>query len=137
MSWTEPKTDWVSSDRYNYQDYTRMRNNMIELITLVKQLFSDFSEIDMAEKTSYADRLYAEEFNALEENLRLINENTFRADIGEDKLYASNDKTPNYREFNRIESAQAMLYERIMVHKANAQHLAYELGQQPISYREV
>ena len=137
MSWIEPKTDWVASDRYNYQDYTRMRNNMIELITLVKQLFSDFSEIDMAEKTSYADRLYAEEFNALEENLRLINENTFRADIGEDTLYASNDKTPNYKEFNRIESAQAMLYERILVHKANAQHLAYELGQQPISYREV
>ena len=133
----EPKVDWLPDDSFNFVDYNRIQDNMIELIELTERYFGTNDWVHMNQKTSYSDVLYAEEFNALERNLRLINESTVNADIGEEKVYASNDRTPDYKEFNRIEQAQLLLFERIMIHVKNSQHLAYELGQTPISYREV
>ena len=136
MSWITPKTDWISSDRYNYYDYNRMAENMLELLMLTERYLSGIRPIDMVLKTGYHDRLYAKEFNALVENLRLINDATFHLDIGEDKFYASNEKTPDYKEFNRIEHAQKELYERILIHIKNAPHLAFKLGVKPVGHRE-
>ena len=43
MEWIEPKTDWVSTDYFNAEDYNRIKNNIGHLKSLTDKLFSGFN----------------------------------------------------------------------------------------------
>ena len=76
--WQEPKTDWVITDSFNFEDYNRIKNNIAYLRELSRTLYIDFPYENMGDdKTGYADFPYAEEFNNLEDNLESIKDNTF------------------------------------------------------------
>lgn len=127
--WSEPKTNWVQSDRFNFSDYNRIKNNIAYLKERAIEIYLDFPFEDMgADKVSYADYPYADEFTKLESNLERIRVNTFRFDDSESKTWYENQRTPSYEDFNRIEMACLKFYKGLERVKANKGKLSLRLG---------
>lgn len=93
------------------------------------EIYLDFPFEDMgADKVSYADYPYADEFTKLESNLERIRVNTFRFDDSESKTWYENQRTPSYEDFNRIEMACLKFYKGLESVKANKGKLSLRLG---------
>ena len=43
--WVEPKTDWTKNDRFNLEDYNRIKNNLVFLNERASRLVKPFSHI--------------------------------------------------------------------------------------------
>ena len=109
--WTEPKTDWVAEDYFNLSDYNRIKNNISYLKEMALQLYAEFPFTDMGDdKTSHAQYPYADEFNALENNLESLRQNTFVFDDSDPKQWYENVRGPSYEDFNRLERACFLFY---------------------------
>ena len=64
--WIEPKTNWVSTDYFNYSDYNRIKNNIAHLRDLSLSLYVNYQYKDMGvDKSGYSEFPYADEFNAI------------------------------------------------------------------------
>lgn len=127
--WTEPKTDWESTDYFNLTDYNRIKNNIAYLRELALEVFVDFPFEDMGDdKSSYSEYPYADEFNAMENNLESMRENTFLFDDSEPKQWYENQRTPNYEDFNRLERACLLFYNGFNGIKENKRRLPFRLG---------
>lgn len=127
--WTEPKTDWVSTDYVNYSDYNRIKNNIEYLRDLSLELFPDFPFEDMGDdKNSYAQYPYADEFTALEDNLESLRQNTFLFDDANAKEWYDNMPTPTYEDFNRLERACLLFYNGFNNVSKNKERLSFRLG---------
>lgn len=113
MAWITPKTNWLPTDYFNASDYNRIVGNILHLKSLVDEIFPDFDIGEMETTKTYASMFYANEMNAIEDNLELINLYTYELGIGDKQTYRSNNATPLFSEFNRIESATLRLYNRI------------------------
>lgn len=128
--WISPKTDWESSDYFNIEDYNRIISNMDFLHALAIKLFENFDITSMGEEKTYMSMIYAREMNVIERNLDTINQNTYGLGIGQSTLYQTNQGTPLWSEFNRIESASLLLYNTMMAHERALPRLAFVLGAQ-------
>lgn len=127
--WTTPKTDWSSTDYFNLTDYNRIKNNIDYLREKALDLYIDFPFEDMGvDKTSYAQYPYADEFNALEDNLESLRQNTFLFDDSAPKQWHENQRTPNYEDFNRLERACLLFYQGFNSIKENKARLSFRLG---------
>lgn len=127
--WIEPKTDWVSTDFFNLSDYNRIKNNIAYLRDLALTVYTDFSWQEMGvDKTSYAQYPYADEFNALEDNLESLRQNTFLFDDSDPKQWYENQRTPNYEDFNRIERACLLFYNGFNSIAEHKRRLSFRLG---------
>lgn len=127
--WTEPKTDWVSTDFFNLSDYNRIKNNIAYLRDLALTVYTDFSWQDMGvDKTSYAQYPYADEFNALEDNLESLRQNTFLFDDSDPKQWYENQRTPSHEDFNRLERACLLFKEGFESQKSMKRRLSFRLG---------
>ena len=130
MGWITPKTDWVSTDYFNIEDYNRIIGNIIYLKDFAEELFKALDTLDMGEEKTYVSMIYAREMNAIESNLATINNNTYKFDIGKTQTFQANKSTPLWSEFNRIESACLLLYNTMIAHKNALPRLAFTLGGQ-------
>lgn len=127
--WTEPKTDWVAGDYFNISDYNRIKNNIAYLRELALTVYTNFPFEDMGvDKTSYSQYPYADEFNALENNLESLRQNTFLFDDSEQKEWYENQRTPNYEDFNRLERACLLFKEGLESQKSMKRRLSFRLG---------
>lgn len=132
--WQEPKTDWTADDYVNISDYNRIKNNIAYLRELALKVYVDFPWTDMGvDKTSYAQYPYADEFNALENNLESLRQNTFLFDDSEPKQWYENQRTPNYEDFNRIEKACLSFYDGFTKQKEMKRKIPFRLG----NFREI
>lgn len=127
--WIEPKTDWVESDIIRYTDYNRIKNNIAYLRELSLTVYLDFPFTDMGnDKSSYEQYPYSDEFNALEDNLESLRQNTFLFDDSDPKQWYENQRTPNYEDFNRLERACLLFYQGFNNQKGNKHRLSFRLG---------
>lgn len=126
MAWEEPKTDWIASDYYNITDFSRMVGNIEVLAELVDKLHHPLSITAISTAKDYSSFIYASEFNSIENNLEKVNDYNFN--IGKTQSYMVNGKTPNYTEFNRIESASLKIHEYLLAERDNCQRLEFTLG---------
>lgn len=127
--WIEPKTDWVSTDKINYSDYNRIKNNIAYLRELALTVYTDFSWQDMGvDKTSNVQYPYADEFNALEDNLESLRQNTFLFDDSDPKQWYQNQRGPSYEDFNRLERACLLFKEGFESQKSMKRRLPFRLG---------
>lgn len=79
--WQEPKTDWTVNDYFNYTDYNRIKNNIAYLREQALKLYINFPFTEMGvDKEGYSDFPYAEEFNAMEDNLESLKNNCGKVD---------------------------------------------------------
>lgn len=114
MIWTKPKTDWKPTDRFNKEDFNRIKNNMIFLHDVGSEMYGEFDIEDMGEDiTSYADYWNVSHFNAIENNLDIINKNTVQEDFGLKQTFYPNGLFIRFSELNRIEQAQARIYQLV------------------------
>lgn len=122
MAWITPKTDWYgtvdangvySGDRFNAEDFNRIKNNLQSLRDLAVKIYDEFDIGSVGEDKTVADYFYADEINQLEENLNIINANTMNLYYGTTPIYMDNGNTMDFTELNRLESATLDLYEKI------------------------
>ena len=76
--WITPKTNWEPSDKFNFTDYNRIRNNLIYLKERANRLIRPFEIEDMGEDITYYLAYWdVQFFNAIEKNLDIISENAY------------------------------------------------------------
>lgn len=136
-SWSTPKTDWYGytdadgiyhGDRFNSEDFNRIKNNLAYLREISVTMYKEFSINDLGDDRSKDQYFYADEINQLEENVKIIAENTFDPDVGEAPLYTANGKIFDYDELNRIEGLILELYNQLLNQYRGRQMLTFMFG---------
>ena len=122
MAWTTPKTDWYgavdangvySGDRFNAEDFNRIKNNLQCLRDLAVKIYEEFDIDSVCDDKTVTDYFYADEINQLEENLNTINSHTMNLSYGATPVYMDNGNIMDFTELNRLEGATLDLYEKI------------------------
>lgn len=140
-SWITPKTDWYGStdaggiyigDRFNAEDYNRIKNNIQYLRDLAITMYPDFDIEDMGSDKGYTDYLYADEINRIERNLDTVAESTIKTVYGQQQIFMDNGTFIDYVELNRIESASLDIYNKLL-----AQHDGRRMSTFMLGVREV
>lgn len=131
MAWETPKTNWQGyvdnngnyiGDRFNAGDFNRIKNNLEYLRELAIELYDSFSIVSLGADKTPADYFYADEINALEENLNTINKNTLNMSYGTSPVYNDNGNTMDFIELNRLEGAILDLYDKL-TNKSNGRRM--------------
>ena len=128
MSWKTPKTDWKHTDNVNIEDYNRWIGNIAYLKELSLEVYKAYTLVSMGEEKGYADYVYADEINAIEANLAAICANTYPFPVGSQQTYYPNQPTPDYTEFNRLESACLLIYNNLIGQINGRKRLIFTLG---------
>lgn len=132
--WHTPKTNWKATDRFNYVDYNRIKNNLTYLYELAQEVYKQFSIVDMgADIEDYTGWFTAAAFNAFESNLETINKNIFTQNYGVSQRFFDNGQFIKWDELNRIESATLQMNDLLERQKATLRKLPFRLG----AFREV
>lgn len=136
MSWIEPKTDWqirrdvtglIIGDRFNIEDYNRIKNNMEYLYEIASEVIYGMESISFGDDKTETDYYYAEEFNAFENAIENMQE-IVNVSYGEKVLFTDNGRFIGYAELNRIESAQLDLKNRLESIYYGRHKFKYHLG---------
>lgn len=124
-----PKTDWLSSDRFNIEDYNRIRNNILYIHGIANQVYPSFELESMGEsKNSYDGYWTADEFNAIERNVSTINDHILSKDYGISQRFFPNGAFIKWDELNRIESAISSMHAILARQKGSIPQLQFRLG---------
>lgn len=130
MAWTEPKTNWTKDDFFNIEDYRRITNNIMYLKDFLDSLFYGLSDLQLMSEKNISEPIYAREINDIENNIELLNIETYKLEIGETKEYFPNQRTMDFNELNRIEKAMFDIYTKMKKHKELLTRLSFRLGNQ-------
>lgn len=127
--WHPPKTDWKPTDRFNIEDYNRIKNNLVYLHELAESMWKPFEVEDMgADIDSYEAYWNVDVFNMFESNLEVINNNIFTQDYGYSQMFFENGPFIKWDELNRIESAILSMDEILKRQKFGLRKLSFRLG---------
>ncbi len=133
-SWIEPKVNWLPTDRFNIQDFNRIRNNMIALWELLEWEFGLFEINSMGNEISeYTGRWDIEHFNAFEKNLEIFRNYLPIDDFGVTQSFYYNGMFIKYDELNRIENLLLRFKQYAASREAGIRKLPFRLG----AFREV
>ena len=122
MAWTTSKTDLYgavdangvySGDRFNAEDFNRIKNNLQCLRDLAIKIYKEFDIASVGDDKTVTDYFYADEINQLEENLNTINTHTMNLSYGATPVYMDNGNIMDFTELNRLEGATLDLYDKI------------------------
>ena len=126
--WKTPKTDWVSEDYFNVEDYNRIKGNLEYLHEKAETLYQVFQIAEMGDEKDYADNFYADEFNSFEQNLETINQNIFTQDFGNQQVFYDNGPFIAPEELTRVESAILSMCNLLEGQAAALSRLSFRLG---------
>lgn len=141
ISWVTPKTDWYGNtdesgiyhgDRFNSEDFNRIKNNLQYLRDLAVKLYPDFDIVDMGSDKGYTDFPYADEINRMEDNLDKIVTSTFKGSYGTKQIFMDNGAFIDYAELNRIESATLDIYNKLSTQHEGRRMLTFMLGSREV-----
>lgn len=109
-----PKTNWVSEDYININDYNRILNNLLyisaEMLSKYYIIPESFYDI-INEEVTYNDYPTADKWNMIENKLEELNNITGGIlNIGDKKTFYPGGSYIDYNELNRIEKATLMFY---------------------------
>lgn len=133
-AWIEPKIDWKSSDRFNIEDFNRIRNNIIYLHSRAVKLFTAF---DLESMGSALTNRYAywevQYFNAFEKNIEMLSKSILKKETGKQKTFYENGIFIDWQELNRIENFCLSMKIIIDAQAEMIRNLPFRLG----AYKEV
>lgn len=130
VTWIEPKTDWSATDRFNIEDYNRIKNNLEYLHEKAVELYLYFGIYSMNDiEDGYKAYWNADDFNAFERNLDLINQNIYTQDFGASQTFYPNGIFIGADELNRIESATISAKGILDNQKAGLKRIPFRFGQ--------
>ena len=128
MIWITPKTDWVAEDRFNIQDFNRIRNNLIVVIGYLGSRYCIIEITDMGEEiTDFSGYWNVDYFNAIEDNVQKIS-NYVTIDTGYKQTFYSNGAFIKYTELNRIERILNQFSNEVLGYLAGLSRLPMTLG---------
>ena len=136
MAWITPKTDWhgevtdgiYTGDRFNANDYNRIKNNIAYLYILSEKLYKSYSIENVGNDKNVGDYFYADEINKIENNLKSINQNTLNRSYGNTPVFSDNGSTFDFNELNRLEGATLDLYNRLNNQKIGRRSFKWNFG---------
>lgn len=137
MAWTTPKTDWTAGydtdgeyigDWFNASDFNRIKNNLEYLRDLAVTMYPEFDINDLGTDRVVGEYPYADEINALEENLVTINTGTINRDYGDSPEYTPNGLIMDINELNRLESAILNIYNILKNQEIGRRMFTWKLG---------
>ena len=127
--WKTPKTDWTDKDRFELEDYNRIKNNIYYLWERACVLFSDFAiEAMGSDITSEAEDFNVAYFNAFERNIDILNQKTYAQNLGIRQTFYANGVFIKWDELNRIENAAVKIKRIIDAKEKSAHRLPFRLG---------
>ena len=128
--WRPPKTDWTEADAFDLKDYKRIRNNLLFLRNKISDIWGEFSIRDMGnDQTSHKYIWKVQYFNAIEENLEIINRHSLIVkNYGYKQTFYNNGAFIGFSELNRIENATLQMKRIIEGWEAGLQRLSFRLG---------
>lgn len=128
MAWITPKTDWLSSDYFNVEDYNRIRGNIQYVYEYALRLYKVFG-IDVMQERTLGGAVAAELLNDVENNLDKIVENTYNLiEYRPSKSFEPGQAAWNYDDLNRIERNLLLIITMLESQEAGLKRLAFELG---------
>lgn len=134
--WDNPKINWESTDKINASDFNRIKNNMIYLIDLAKEIYPDFETVELAEDQGYTDLPFASLWNAVEQDLFQLYRHTYQFDGNKELVrWYPNNRYIDWSNLNRIESLQLGMFEYLTGQKSGLIRLSFRLGQKPLGIR--
>lgn len=127
--WQEPKTDWQKTDRFNIEDYNRLRGNVLFLHQKLAEINMYFDIRSMGDAmTDYGGAWDYDLFNAIEKNVEYINSRMENKDFGVTKTFFPNGAFIDFEELNRLESAMLDMKTSIDNIEKNIRHIPFRLG---------
>lgn len=128
--WHTPKTNWSATDRFNFTDYNRIKNNLNYLHQLAVSMWNEFDMPNMgADITDYTAFWDVDVFNLFESNLELINKHILTQDFGVSQRFFENGTFIKWDELNRIESAILSMNDLLERQKRGLKRVSFRLGQ--------
>ena len=127
MAYVTPKTNWKSTDYFELEDYNRITGNIRYLHSSADALYHMSDLGAMAGNKTYESLIYASEFNAIENNLVLLDADTYKSGVTA-KAWSANGNTPTFEDLNRIEGAIAALYSKLQAQYAKVMKFPLTLG---------
>lgn len=132
--WKPPKTDWKSTDRFNWKDYNRIKNNLSWLHKKACELYKNFQIDEMGEDiNNYSSYWDVKFFNAWENNIDIINKNMYVKNYGNKQRFFENGVFIQWNELNRIESAILQMHDILESQEKGIRRLSFRFG----LYKEV
>lgn len=137
MPWVTPKTDWYGyidgngnyqGDRFNAEDYNRIKNNLNELRDMASKVYGYFNIQDMGADKNVGDYFYADEINTMEDNLETINTNSLNLDIGTSPTFEANGLAMTFNDLNRLESMSLEIYESLSIRLDGLRKFTWNFG---------
>ena len=129
IEWTEPKTNWSATDRFNISDFNRIKNNLKWLHNKSIELYRDFAIEDMGEDiTSYESYWNVNYFNAFETNVDKINSEIYSQNFGISQKFFENGPFIKWEELNRIENACFSMKKILQNQEASLRKMAFRFG---------
>lgn len=125
-SFSTPYTNWGEYSYFSHTDYNRIKNNIQYLIGLSFELFPEYEYEDMGSDKTYSDFPYADEFNLIELNLKLLHDKSFgfvKYTSSDMKNWYPNQQTPSYEDMNRYEHMTVDYYNGLNSIKKNKNKL--------------
>lgn len=131
MAWQTPKTDWYggvdaegnySGDRFNASDFNRIKNNLVVLTEMRREIDPDFGELGslLLEKIApETDRTESDYFFADEIQNMVQYALEFSGSVSDWKkrglrtIYSDNEKTMTFEELNALENTILNAYENL------------------------
>lgn len=127
--WHTSKTNWMPTDRFNFVDYNRIKNNLEYLHEEAVELWKPFEIDDMGEDIfDYVTAWKVKYFNAWENNLETINNIILTQDYGFSQMFFENGVFIQWDELNRIESAILSMKDILDRQKLGLRRLSVRLG---------
>lgn len=108
-TWTTPKTGWVKTDYFTYEDYNRIKNNLTYLNDIFNEEFSEY-DIDLGDDKEIGDYVYASEFNAFEDCIENFSRIGVDLSYGTATTFYDNGAFPNYDNIERWEQSCLRYY---------------------------
>lgn len=104
-SWITPKTNWAKTDKVEYSDYNRIRNNLLYINDTLNEMYPDKAQtLDLGDAITYSANYLPSQFNAFEDALESFTRIGVNVNIGAKKTFSGNDPFITYNELNRIEN---------------------------------
>ena len=125
-SFSTPYTNWGEHSYFSHTDYNRIKNNIQYLIDLSFELFPEYEYENMGSDKTYSDFPYADEFNLIELNLKLLHDKSFgfvKYTSSDMKNWYPNKQTPSYEDMNRYEQMTVDYYNGLNSIKKNKNKL--------------
>ena len=124
------KKDWNDDDYFNYTDFNRIKNNILEVYNLATLCYNNISRLEVHDISdlTYASIYFSDIVNSLGSSLKKLNEQTLNIAIGTTKTYSANGPCWKSAEINRIESNTEKLYSLLYSLAYGNRHLSFKLG---------